>query len=267
VSAEKIGVSGRTSLLVILGDPVAHAQAPALVNAALAARGRDAVLVPLHVARDALAPVVEALRAVQNFKGGVVTMPHKAAIVDLLDEVTQEGRQVGACNVIRREPDGRLAGTMLDGEGLVASLRAQGCDVRGKRVFLVGAGGAAAGIAFAMGRHGAAALTIHNRTREKAERLATRVHSTWPALAVAVGGPDPAGHDVVVNATSLGMKAGDPLPFHVAALTPGTLAAEIITSSEETPFLAEAARRGCQLHRGRSMLAAQIDLMIDFMRP
>jgi hypothetical protein len=86
------------------------------VNRALAARGADAVLVPLHVGSDGLAPLVRALRTVRNL-AGVFSMPHENAIVDLLDAVTPEARQVGACNVVRREPDGRLVGTISTGKG------------------------------------------------------------------------------------------------------------------------------------------------------
>jgi shikimate dehydrogenase len=183
-------ITGRTTLLAIVADPVAQARAPFLVNRALAERGVDAVLVPLHVGSDGLALVVRALRSVRNFAGAVISMPHKTAVVDLLDDVTPAGRQVGACNVGRRVSDGGLVGTMYDGEGFVAGLRGAGHDVRGRRVFLAGAGGAASAIAFALGKHGAAALTIHNRTAATAETLAARVRSAWPALAVAAGGPD-----------------------------------------------------------------------------
>jgi len=260
-------ITGRTDLLVIIADPVAQARSPALVNAALATRERDAVMVPLRVKAGDLEPVLAGLRAIHTFRGALVSMPHKTVLVDLLDEVLPEGRQVGACNVLRREPDGRLVGTMFDGEGFVGGLRAAGHHVGGKRVFLAGAGGAASGIAFAMGKHGAAALTIHNRTAAKATALAARVRAAWPALAVATGGPDPSDHDLVVNATSLGMQPGDALPLDVTRLTPGTVAAEVVIRPEPTPFLAEAAKRGCAVHHGEPMLAAQIDLAIDFMLP
>ncbi|HXJ32618.1 MAG TPA: shikimate dehydrogenase [Candidatus Eisenbacteria bacterium] len=260
-------ITGCTDLLVIIADPVSQARSPALVNAALATRERDAVMVPLRVKAGDLEPVLAGLRAIHTFRGALVSMPHKTVLVDLLDEVLREGRQVGACNVLRREPDGRLVGTMFDGEGFVGGLRAAGHHVGGKRVFLAGAGGAASGIAFAMGKHGAAALTIHNRTAAKATALAARVRAAWPALAVATGGPDPSDHDLVVNATSLGMQPGDALPLDVTRLTPGTVAAEVVIRPEPTPFLAEAAKRGCAVHHGEPMLAAQIDLAIDFMLP
>lgn len=265
MTTERQTITGRTRVLAILADPVEHAQAPRLVNAALSARGCDAVMVPLHVRADDLARVLDTLRTINNFMGAIVTMPHKAAVVPLLDEVTPAVRQVGACNVIRRAPGGRLVGTMFDGEAFVAGLKAAGHEVRERRIFLSGAGGAAAAIAFALAQHGARALTIHNRTRVKAEALATRVRTDCPALDVRAGSPDPSGHDVVINATSLGMRAGDALPLDVARLSNGALAVEIIMVPETTAFLAEAARRGCRVHYGKPMLLAQIDLMVDFM--
>jgi shikimate dehydrogenase len=258
-------ISGRTALIVLIADPVAQARAPVLMNAALARHGLDAVLVPLHVDAAGFPGVVAALRTMRNLRGAIVSMPHKTALTALLDELTPEAREVGACNVVRREPDGRLVGTMMDGEGFVAGLRAAGHDVAGRRVFLAGAGGAAAGIAFAVVKHGAVALTIHNRTASKAGALAARVAAAFPAVAVATGGPNPRGHDVVVNATSLGMREGDALPLEVGGLAAGMVAAEVVIQPEMTPFLAEAARRGYVVHPGLPMLAAQIEPMIEFM--
>lgn len=257
-------ITGATRFLVILGDPVAQARAPRLVNDALAARHEDAVMIPVHVAPDGLARVVDGLRASQSFVGGVVTMPHKEAIVPLLDALTPEAREVGACNTIRREPGGRLVGTMFDGEGFVAGLAAAGQGVRGRRVFLAGAGGAAAAIAFALGRHGAARLTLHNRTAARAAALAERVRTAWPALDVATGGPDPSGHDLVVNGTALGMRADDDaLPCDPAGIAPGAVAADVVIR-QPTPFLAAAAARGAVVHGGEPMLVAQIGLIVDF---
>jgi shikimate dehydrogenase len=259
-------ISGRTTVLAIVGDPLGQARTPALVNAALAARGLDAVLVALHVPREALRAVVDGLRAVRNFAGTVVTMPHKSAVAGLLDDLAPAARRIGAVNVARREAQGRLVGTMLDGEGFVAGLRRAGHEVRNRRVFLAGAGGAAGAIAFALAEHGAAALTIHNRTATRAEALVARVGGLWPALDVRRG-DDPAGHDLVVNATSLGMRDDDALPIDPARLGPGMLVAEVVIRPAPTLLLAEAARGGAATHGGETMLQAQVDLMIDFMLP
>jgi shikimate dehydrogenase len=264
MASDGIPISGRTRLVVLLADPVAQARSPALVNAALAARGRDAAMIPMHVGAEGLAAVVASLRAVRNLAGALVSMPHKTALLPLLDGATAEAREVGACNVVRREPDGRLVGAMLDGEGFVTGLRTAGHPVRGRRVLLAGAGGAAAAIAFAMGRHGAARLTIHNRTAATAEALAARLRTAWPAMDVALGGRTAAGHDLVVNATSLGMQEGDALPVDVAGLGPGMVAAEVVVAPETTPFLAAARARGAVVHGGMRMLEAQLEGVLAF---
>jgi shikimate dehydrogenase len=112
-------ISGRTRLLGVLADPVSQARSPATANALLEQQGLfgEYVLVPLHASSDDLTRVITGLRSLQNFAGTIVSMPHKSAIVSLLDEVSPEVDVVGAANVIRREPDGRLIGAVFDGEG------------------------------------------------------------------------------------------------------------------------------------------------------
>ena len=261
----RASISGHTAISVILAHPVAHVRTPQAMNAQYDAMGYDGVLVPLHVLPEDLSTVVAGLRQMQNLRGLVVTVPHKEAIVALCDDLTDAARQVGAVNVIRRDADGRLTGGQFDGEGFVAGLRSAGHEVAGRTVFMAGAGGAGAGLAYAFARHGAARLTIHNRTAAKAEALAARVRTAYPACDTRAGSADPSGHDIVVNATSLGMKEGDALPLDVTRLVPPMLAAEVIMTPEVTPFLAEAARRGCATHGGKPMLAAQIALLARFM--
>lgn len=264
MAPERSSVTGRTTLLAILADPVAQARTPALVNALLAAHGVDAVLVPLRVGRDALEAVVRALRMVPNFAGAVVSMPNKEAILPFVDALTPEAAQVGAANVVRRLPDGRLEGTMLDGEGFVAGLRAAGHAVASRRALLVGAGGAGAGIAFALAKHGVARLTIHNRTAARARALATRVAAAFPSVRVEPGSADVGAHDLVVNATSLGMRPDDPMPIDLAGLAPGAIVADVVIHPD-TPLLGAAAARGAITHSGGPMLESQIELMVAFM--
>jgi shikimate dehydrogenase len=266
-AAARMSITGRTELLAILGDPIAQVSSPALINQRLAARHPTpaAVLVPLHVSSDALATVMAGLRVVQNFRGAVVTMPHKRAIVPLLDEVTGDATYVGACNVFRRDPHGRLVGTMLDGEGFVAGLRTTGRDVAGKRVYLAGAGGAAAGIAFALARHGAAQLSVYNRSAARAETLVRCIQDAWPSCTVHTAARDPGGYDIAINATSLGMAPADPLPFDPDGLRAGMIVAEVVANPAKTRLLSEAAARGCITQPGAMMLEGQIDLLLKFM--
>lgn len=258
-------ITGRTRLYLIIADPVDHVQTPQAFNARFRELGIDAVMVALHVRQAGLAAAVGGLRAMENLGGFVVTVPHKVSIAPLLDHLEVEGRQVGAVNVVRREPGGRLVGTTFDGEGFVAGLRAHGHEVRGRRVFLAGAGGAGSSIAFAVARHGAEQLTIHNRTAAKAEELAARVRAAYPACRTGTGGPDPTGHDLVVNATSLGLRPGDGYSLDVGRLVPGMVAAETVMAPEVTPFLAAAQARGCVLHYGRPMLTEQLRMIAEFM--
>ncbi len=265
--ASRASISGHTRLVVILAHPVGHVRTPMAMNAHFAAIARDAVLVPMQVQPEDLAEVVAALRRIENLGGIVVTIPHKEAIAALCDTLTDAARIVGAVNVIRREPDGRLTGGQFDGEGFCAGLRAAGHDVRGRRVWMVGAGGAAAGIGYALLRHGVAALTIHNRTPVRAEALAARLAAALPGAPVAIGGPDPTGHDTVVNATSLGLKQTDALPVDARLLQPPMLVADVVMQPDVTALLKEAAARGCRTHRGLPMLTEQVPILADFVAP
>jgi shikimate dehydrogenase len=259
-------ITGNTQVFAILADPIHHVKTPQRINQIFAQADYDGVMVPLHVSPDTLTSVVHALRGVKNLSGFVVTVPHKTAIVDLCDELTPDARQVGAVNVVRRSPQGRLIGTILDGDGFIAGLRVEGIEPCGCSVYLAGAGGAASAIAFALARSGVSRLTIANRTTEKAQQLMDRITVVFPHLPLSVGTDDPTGHDIVVNGTSLGLGPGDRLPLDVTRLTSTQIVAEIIMQPAETSLLKAAKAKGCRIHFGAPMLAAQIELMAAFMR-
>ncbi|MCL4764997.1 MAG: shikimate dehydrogenase [Hyphomicrobiaceae bacterium] len=258
-------ITGNTRVLGIIGDPVAHVRTPQIMNAQFAGHGIDAVIVPMHVAGAGLASVLAAARQLQNLAGLVVTVPHKTAVVDLCDEVRAEARLVGAANAIRRSRDGRLVCDMFDGQGFLGGLLAQGIDSAERRVLLLGAGGAASAIAITLAGRGVGTLTIANRTRDKARALAARVAAAFPACRVTDGPPDPTGHDLVVNATSLGLRADDPLPLDPDLLRPDMTVAEVVMKPERTAFIEAAQARGCRVHTGRHMLDAQVRLLAGFL--
>ncbi len=260
-----IEITGKTKLFCIVADPIHQVKTPQNVNKLLAGRGFDGVLVPMHVPPAALPAFVAAMRSVINFGGMVVTVPHKTAIVKLCDVLTPAAQMVGAVNVIRREPDGRMIGDIMDGNGFVGGLRMHDIEPKGKSVFLAGAGGAANAIAFALAEAGVARLTIYNRTPAKVLDMIDRLSVIYPAVQFEVGTSNPVGHDLVVNATSLGMAHSDPYPLDVDALTADQIVAEIIMKPEMTPLLAAAQARGCRIQYGLPMLQAQAEQWIDFM--
>jgi shikimate dehydrogenase len=258
-------LTGKTRLFGILADPIHHVQAPQRLNEHFASIGFDGVMVPMHVRPDNLAAVVAGLRGMENLGGVVVTVPHKTAILALCDDASDVTRKIGAANVVRREPNGRLVATMLDGEGFVRGLRSEGRQIEGKTAYLAGAGGAANAIAFSLVQAGVARLTIGNRTASKAQDLRQRVLALHPGADVHVGTMDPGGHDLVINATSLGLRSGDALPLDVSRLTSGQLVCEVIMQPRETALLLAARQRGCTVHYGAPMLASQVALMAEFL--
>lgn len=259
-------ISGRTEILVILGDPIRQARTPELVNAEIARRGLDAVLVPWHVTAPGLAAAVAGLRQAGNVRGAVATMPHKRSIVRLVDRLSPTSQQVGACNVVRWDEDRTACGDLTDGCALVTALAAAGASLPGARAFLAGAGGAAAAIAFALAGAGAGALAVHNRTRAAAEALADHVRGSYPEMTIEVRGPDPEGADIVVNATPVGIDpARRELPFDVAAIASGAVVADIVISPRPTALVEAARARRMSVVDGEDMLRAQAGGFIDFM--
>ncbi|MFA6968113.1 shikimate dehydrogenase [Bosea sp. (in: a-proteobacteria)] len=258
-------ISGHTRVYAILADPVHHVQTPQKLNALMSARGHDGVMVPVHVGAGELATVVAGLKAMKTLGGFVVTVPHKTAIVALCDDVSRQAQLVGAVNCVRREADGRLVGDILDGLGFVAGLRRESFEPKGCRVLLLGAGGAANAVAFALAEAGVASLSIANRTRAKSEDLARRLSQAFPALPVDLDEPGAAGPDIVINGTSLGLAEGDPLPLDASRLTAGQIVAEVIMQPRVTALLAAAQAKGCRIHYGLPMLECQLEMMGDFM--
>jgi shikimate dehydrogenase len=258
-------ITGHTRILGILADPIQHVKTPQGINRLLDAMQFDGVMVPIHVSPEGLVTLVEGLRRMKNLDGFVVTVPHKTAMPALCDELTPAAARIGAVNVVRRAPDGRLFGGMLDGEGFVAGLRGAGVEPAGRSVYLAGAGGAASAIAFALAQAGVTRLTIANRTRSKAAELIGRIAADFADVRMDVGTDDPSGHELVVNGTSLGLRGGDVLPLNVDRLSASQIVAEIVMQPAETALLRAARSKGCRLLFGAPMLACQIELMAEFM--
>jgi shikimate dehydrogenase len=255
--------SGKTHLLAVIADPVAHVRAPSFMNPLLEAKGFDAFAVPLHVRAADLADVVPRLAKLGNLRGFIVTIPHKETMAKLCTELGSNARLAGAVNTVRIEPDGRLSGDMFDGLGLMAMARANGMDPKGSSVLLVGAGGAGRAIAFALARSGVERIGVTNRTRARAVRLVEDVKRALPGVPVATAARDASGFDLVINCTSLGLKETDALP-----LDPGTIAASTdvidIIAVRDTEWMQAARARGCRVVGGRQMIELQFEEQIRF---
>jgi shikimate dehydrogenase len=170
----------------------------------------------------------------------------------------------GACNAVKRLPDGRLVGDMFDGAGFVRGVQRKGFDVTGKRVLVVGTGGVGCAIAASLAGAGIAAISLFDVNTAGCLALAKRLKDHYPPIDVRTGSNDPAEHDLVVNATPMGMNEGDPLPMDVSRLSPDTFVGEVVMKTETTAFLAAAQARGCRTQVGTDMLYEQIPAYLEY---
>ncbi|MFC7736462.1 shikimate dehydrogenase family protein [Roseomonas sp. GCM10028921] len=258
-------ITGRTRLMAILGDPVAPLRSPALFNQAFARLGMDAAFLAFEIPAGELPAAWAGLTRLRNLDGLVVTMPHKEAVVPLLDALGPTARLTGTVNAVRRRPEGGWEGEMFDGEGFRDGLERAGHTVRGAAILQVGCGAAGRAIAHALARAGAARLLLHDAAPGRAASLAELLSGTYPGLSVAEGRPETMGQDIVVNATPLGLREGDPLPFEVSRLCPQQVVADVIPNPEETPLIAAARAAGCAVVTGRSMHEGQARLAAAYL--
>jgi shikimate dehydrogenase len=207
---------------------------------------------------------LEAVFTLENIRGALITMPHKVTTVALLDEVTATVRVAGACNAVKRLPDGRLVGDMFDGAGFVRGVQRKGFELTGKRVLVVGTGGVGCAIAASLAGAGIAAISLFDVNTAGCEALAQRLKANYPHIDVRTGSNDPVDHDLVVNATPMGMNEGDPLPMDVSRLSPDTFVGEVVMKAETTAFLAAAQARGCRTQVGTDMLYEQIPAYLEY---
>jgi len=245
--------TGTTSLAAVIGSPVRHSRSPAIHNAAFRALDLDWIYLAFDVAPGDAGRAIDAVRTL-GLGGLSVTMPHKDAVVGLVDELSDDARLLGAVNCVTPS-DGRLVGDNTDGAGFIASLTDVGVSVDGRSCVVLGAGGAARAVILALGRAGAASVTVVNRTAGRAEQAA--------ALAGPVGRVgslgDLAHADLVVNATSVGMAGSPATPFDVGLLRVDDppVVADLVYEPLVTPLLAAAGEVGAVTVDGLGMLVHQ----------
>jgi shikimate dehydrogenase len=256
-----LNISGKTRVFGCISHPIGHVRAPSVFNPLFEKHGVDAVMVPLHIPPEGLEAAIAGLKALPNFGGMAITLPHKLPIMALCDEIGRQGQLVGAVNFAAFDDQRRLIGDNCDGTGFVNGMLAAGNTIKGKQVLMVGAGGAARSIGFSLADAGVARLGIANRSRGKAEELAAAVSSAYPDVPIETGEADPRGYDIVVNTTSLGLNDDDALPVDPDLLDPSQLMAEIIMNPVDTPILKAAVAKGCRIHYGRPMFAHQVTII------
>jgi shikimate dehydrogenase len=257
-------INGNTEIIAHIGYPTHTFKSPMIYNPYFQSAGINAVVVPMGCKPENYPPFFKSVFTLGNIRGALITMPHKVTTVGLLDEVTATVRVAGACNAVKRLPDGRLVGDMFDGAGFVRGVQRKGFDLTGKRVLVVGTGGVGCAIAASLAGAGIAAISLFDVNVASCDALALRLKDNHPQIEVRTGSNDPADHDLVVNATPMGMSESDPLPLDVSRLSPDTFVGEVVMRTEMTAFLAAAQARGCRTQVGTDMLYEQIPAYLEY---
>jgi shikimate dehydrogenase len=258
---DSLPISGRTRLYGFIGDPVIHARTPQNLNPLFAATGQDAVIIPVHIDAGRFETVIPQIMDLRNLDGLVVTMPFKERLMPFLDSIAPNARAVNAVNAAKRLPDGTWHGDIFDGAGLVGAAIALGLDLVGKRVGLIGAGGAGSAIALSLADAGVARIAVTDLNRTRAEALAAQLSARGTA---AEAGPFPVGNlDILINATPVGMNDGDGIAIDTTGLTSATVVIDIVTKTG-TPLAQRARALGCPFTDGAAMVAAQTKAIFSF---
>jgi shikimate dehydrogenase len=263
-STPRMRIDGHTRVFFVLGHPVGQVRAPEVFNPLFQAHGVNAVLLPAEVAPGCRARRPPAGLAAGNIEGLWLTIPHKSAVMPLLHRVDALGERAGAVNALRRAADGSLEGALFDGLGLVRSLDQLQVATCGRRVLLVGTGGAGVAIAVSLAERRLAHLSLFDTALDRAQALAQRLRAGAACPVHAAVSNDPAGFDLVIHATPLGLKADDPLPFDVSRLDAGASVVDILMKPNATPLQRACEARGIAVHPGFEMLAQQVPAYLRF---
>jgi shikimate dehydrogenase len=256
-------LSGKTRIHVTIGDPIAQVKSPAGITEGFGKRNADAIMIPMQVKPADIDNFFRVAKNLPNLDSIVITVPHKPVAFRFCETTTERAKVLEVCNVMRRNPDGRWHGDMTDGGGFTDALKRSGFDPKGKRVLQVGAGGAGSALALSLKMEGAAEVALVDVDTAKRDALIAKLGRHGHKI-VATDKNDPAGFDLIVNATPAGMRESDPSPVDVARLDGKMFVADIITMPLVTPLLAAAQAKGCRTQNGLDMFNAQGDFLTDF---
>lgn len=252
-----------TTLYGVFGDPIHHSRSPVMHNRAFQATGVNGAYAAFHVKPHQLKQAVEGIRAL-GFGGVNITIPHKVEVMQYLDEIDADAKVLGAVNTIVNR-DGKLIGHNTDGIGYVRSLKEEtGLDLRGKRILILGAGGAARGVAYALSKEMPAEIRIANRTKDKAVELADSLGHLASARGIGLDELNRLSDDfdLLINTTSIGMHPNsDELPVDEAWLKNrvglGITVSDLIYNPMQTKLLQIAQSQGATVHGGLGMFVYQ----------
>lgn len=252
-------IDSNTILFGVIGNPIRHSKSPIMMNRAFRETGINGIYTAFQVSSERLSDFTAGVRAM-GIRGVNVTIPHKLDIMSLLDDIDAGAQAIGAVNTIVND-DGRLIGYNTDGIGYVRSLKEEAePELLGKRIVVIGAGGASRGIVYALASENPARITIANRSVERAKELADAFADKADIEAVSNDKLQAACQeaDIVINTTSVGMFPNtNETPIDAAWLKHVAVASDLIYNPLKTKFLQDAEQQGCRIHGGLGMFIYQ----------
>ena len=257
-------LSGTTTLIAHIGYPTFTFKSPLIYNPWFEKNDIDACVVPMGVKPEEYREFFPLVFKMTNIRGALITMPHKVTTMELVDEVTPTATIAGAANAVLLREDGSLLADQFDGTGFVRGVQRKGFDPAGKRALVVGNGGVGSPIAASLAEAGVAEMGLFDPNAAASEGLGQRLTEHYPDLRISTGSKDPEGYDLVVNATPIGMKDDDPLPFDIDRVAPTTFVGEVVMKQEFTPLLQAAMAKGCPVQVGKDMLFEMIPAYLVF---
>ena len=257
-------VNGKTRVYGIVGDPIEQVRSPEMVTWEMQKRHHNAVLIPMHIARDEFDTVMPQIMRMRNLDGLIFTIPFKAQAIALAKTLGPQASQIGAINALKKHSNGAWSGEIFDGIGCVEAFKQRGITLQDKRLQLIGLGGAGSAICVALAYEKPKLLRLFDINAQTTERMAKMVNTISPQTVVEVGLPLAEGIDILLNASPVGMLNDARLPFAVQQFKKELIVFDAIVMPENTPLLTLAQDCGCQVVRGREMMLGQISKIVDY---
>ena len=257
-------VNGKTRVYGIVGDPIEQVRSPEMVTWEMQKRDHNAVLIPMHIARDEFDTVIPHIMRMRNLDGLIFTIPFKAQAIALAKTLSPQASQIGAINALKKHSNGAWSGEIFDGMGCVEAFKQRGITLQDKRLQLIGLGGAGSAICVALAYEKPKLLRLFDINAQTTERMAKMVNTISPQTVVEVGLPLAEGIDILLNASPVGMLSDARLPLAVEQFKKELIVFDAIVMPENTPLLSLAQDCGCQVVRGREMMLGQISKIVDY---
>ncbi len=253
--------TGAATVVAMIGNPMAHAKMPALLNGWFADEGMNALMAPIDLDEQTVPSFFETIRGWNNCPGFILTAPHKQQAVNLVDTISDRAKFLNAVNIVLRSAGGQLHGDNLDGQGFVSGLVDCGFSPQGKSVALFGAGAGGAAIALALIEQGVSNMSLTDLNQEQADLLSAKLSDLSDCNVRSKIPVKLTEFDLIINATTVGV-GGTGAVCSLASVHPDAMISDIVAGGEPTPWLAEAKEKGCRTMTGVEMARGQFQLMV-----